>query len=122
MKRWTTIVLMFISVAGVCIDENDDKRLDVFLCKVEKFNKKKELATTNWRMPNVNPEASMDNMATANLSFFDHESGLEYTPATGKVFDSELKIELDLATGIVYDYKTKKEYLLSDLQKQRSQE
>ncbi len=124
MKRlYFVILLTLVSAAGYSNDDND-KRLEAFLGKLEIYNKnKQQRASTNWTMPNANPEANADNMPTGNynLSMYDHASGLEYTPATGKLFDPELNIELDVVTGIVYDFKTKKEYKLSDLQAEKEE-
>jgi|SRR5688572_20071964 len=121
MKR--SAILLFLSfafIAGYSNDEtNDDKRLDAFLTKVEKFNKRKEQASTNWNMPNTNPESSDYNMPTGNIGSVDHETGLLYNSSNGKLLDTELSIELDTVTGIIYDFKTKKEYLLSDLQSEQ---
>jgi hypothetical protein len=120
MKRLTILTLLtLICSIGFTNDEND-KRLEAFVGKLEKFYKNKEMTTTNWRMPNANPESNMDNMHTGNISFYDPETGLEYSPSSGKIFDAKLNIELDVVTGIVYDFKTKKEYSLSDLQSQKS--
>ena len=119
MKRLTILTfLTLICSMGIANDEND-KRLEAFVGKLEKFYKNKEMATTNWRMPNANPESNMDNMHTGNVSFYDQETGLEYSPSSGKIFDAELNIELDVVTGMVYDFKTKKEYALSDLKSEK---
>lgn len=121
MKRFATVVFVTL-VCSLSFGSPDDhdKRLDAFLGKLENFNKNKARSTPNWTMPNNNPESNMDNMPTGNISFYDQETGLEYSPSSGKIFDPDLNIELDVVTGIIYDFKTKKEYLLSDLQSERN--
>jgi uracil-DNA glycosylase len=121
MKRSAILLLIiFAFVAGYSNDETgDDKRLDAFLNKVENFYKNKEQVSTNWNMPNRNPESTDYNMPTGNMGAVDHETGLIFNSSNGKLLDSELNIELDTVTGMIYDFKTKKEYLLSDLQSQR---
>src|SRR5688500_7198499 len=117
------LLLMFTLFAGFSNDETgDDKRMEAFLNKVEKFYKNKEKVSTNWNMPNTNPESNNYNMPTGNIASTDHESGLLYNSSNGKLLDTELNIELDTVTGIIYDFKTKKEYSLSDLQSQRHKE
>jgi len=124
MKR--SAVLLFFVIAclvGFSNDETgDDKRMEAFLNKVENFYKNKEKVSTNWNMPNTNPESNDYNMPTGNFASTDHESGLLYNSSNGKLLDTELNIELDTVTGIIYDFKTKKEYSLSDLQSQRHKE
>jgi len=124
MKR--SAVLLFFVIAclvGFSNDETgDDKRMEAFLNKVENFYKNKEKVSTNWNMPNTNPESNDYNMPTGNFASTDHESGLLYNSSNGKLLDTELNIELDTVTGIIYDFKTKKEYSLSELQSQRHKE
>ena len=124
MKR--SAVLLFFVIAclvGFSNDETgDDKRMEAFLNKVENFYKNKEKVSTNWNMPNTNPESNDYNMPTGNIGAVDHETGLLYNSSNGKLLDTELNIELDTVTGIIYDFKTKKEYSLSDLQSQRHKE
>jgi len=124
MKR--SAVLLFFVIAclvGFSNDETgDDKRMEAFLNKVEKFYKSKEKVSTNWNMPNTNPESNDYNMPTGNIGAVDHESGLLFNSSNGKLLDTELNIELDTVTGIIYDFKTKKEYSLSELQSQRHKE
>ena len=124
MKR--SAVLLFFVIAclvGFSNDETgDDKRMEAFLNKVENFYKNKEKVSTNWNMPNTNPESSDYNMPAGNFASTDHESVLLYNSSNGKLLDTELNIELDTVTGIIYDFKTKKEYSLSDLQSQRHKE
>ena len=121
MKRSAILLLlMFALFAGFSNDETgDDKRMEAFLNKVENFYKNKEKASTNWNMPNTNPESNDYNMPTGSFGSVDHETGLVYNSSNGKLLDSELNIELDTVTGIIYDFKTKKEYSLSDLQSER---
>lgn len=124
MKRWAILSFLMIAVivgftAFSNDDANDDKRLDAFLTKVENFYKNKEQTSTNWNMPNTNPESSDHNMPTGNMGKLDNETGLIYNSANGKLLDTELNIELDTVTGKIYDFNAKKEYLLSDLQAQR---
>ena len=120
MKRSAVLLLFVIAcLAGFSNDETgDDKRMEAFLNKVEKFYKKKEHVSTNWSMPNRNPESSDYNMPTGNIGSVDNETGLVFNSSNGKLLDTELSIELDTVTGIIYDFKTKKEYSLSDLQEQ----
>lgn len=122
MKR--SIILFAFIIAGLVVysndDTNDDKRLEAFLTKVEKFYKNKEQTSTNWRMPNSNPESSDYNMPRGNIGSLDNESGLLYNSSNGKLLDTELNIELDTVTGMIYDFKTKKEYSLEELQSQRN--
>jgi hypothetical protein len=125
MRRLVFVIVFALSATAVHSNDDADKRLDAFLGKLEIYNKNKEnkeRAAANWNMPNANPETNAESMpiGNINMSVIDHASGLEYTPATGKLFDPELDIELDLITGIVYDFKTKKEYRLSDLQAERN--
>ncbi len=124
MKR--SAVLLFFVIAclvGFSNDETgDDKRMEAFLNKVENFYKNKEKVSTNWNMPNTNPESNDYNMPTGNIGAVDHETGLLYNSSNGKLLDTELNIELDTVTGIIYDFNTKKEYSLSDLQSQRHKE
>lgn len=111
---------MFALFAGYSNDETgDDKRMEAFLNKVEKFYKNKEKVSTNWSMPNTNPESNDYNMPTGNMGSVDHETGLLYNSSNGKLLDTELNIELDTVTGIIYDFRTKKEYSLSELQSER---
>ena len=121
MKRLTILLLLvFAFSAGYSNDETgDDKRMEAFLNKVEKFYKSKEHVSTNWNMPNTNPESSDYNMPTGNIGSVDNETGLVFNSSNGKLLDTELNIELDTVTGIIYDFKTKKEYSLSDLQSER---
>jgi len=121
MKRSAILLLlMFALFAGFSNDETgDDKRMEAFLNKVEKFYKNKEHVSTNWNMPNRNPESSDYNMPTGNIGSVDNETGLVFNSSNGKLLDTELNIELDTVTGIIYDFKTKKEYSLSDLQSER---
>ena len=121
MKRSAVLLFFVIAcLAGFSNDETgDDKRMEAFLNKVEKFYKKKEHVSTNWSMPNRNPESSDYNMPTGNIGSVDNETGLVFNSSNGKLLDTELNIELDTVTGIIYDFKTKKEYSLSDLQEQR---
>jgi len=121
MKRSAVLLFFVIACfAGFSNDETgDDKRMEAFLNKVEKFYKKKEHVSTNWSMPNRNPESSDYNMPTGNIGSVDNETGLVFNSSNGKLLDTELNIELDTVTGIIYDFKTKKEYSLSDLQEQR---
>ena len=121
MKR-STILLVFIFafLAAFSNEEtSDDKRLEAFLTKVDKFYKSKEQVSTNWNMPNTNPESSDYNMPKGNIGSVDHESGLLYNSSNGKLLDTELNIELDTVTGMIYDFKTKTEYSLSELRSQR---
>ena len=121
MKRSAILLLLvFTLFAGFSNDETgDDKRMEAFLNKVEKFYKKKENVSTNWSMPNRNPESSDYNMPTGNIGSVDNETGLVFNSSNGKLLDTELSIELDTVTGIIYDFKTKKEYSLSELQSER---
>jgi hypothetical protein len=109
------LFLALTSSVSFAVDDDDNKRLEAFLGKVEKFYKNKDRQTTNWRMPNSNPESNMETMPNTNIDFYDNNSGLEYSPSRGKIFDPELNIELDMVTGIIYDFKTEKEYSLSEL-------
>jgi hypothetical protein len=121
MKR-SIILLVFIFafLAAFSNEETgDDKRLEAFLTKVDKFYKSKEQVSTNWNMPNTNPESSDYNMPTGNMGSVDHESGLLYNSSNGKLLDTELNIELDTVTGMIYDFKTKTEYSWSELRSQR---
>jgi len=116
------LALIVVAVAAFTNDEtNDEKRLEAFLSKVEKFYKNKGQRSTNWNMPNANPESSDYSMPSGNINYVDAETGLEYNAQSGKVYDSELKIELDIATGVIYDLKTQKEYSLADLRTEREQ-
>ena len=121
MKRSAILLLLtFALFAGYSNDETgDDKRMEAFLNKVEKFYKNKEHVSTNWNMPNRNPESSDYNMPTGNIASVDNETGLLFNASNGKLLDPELNFELDTVTGIIYDFKTKKEYSLSELQSQR---
>jgi hypothetical protein len=109
------MILTSTSSIILAVDDDDNKRLEAFLGKVEKFYKNKDRQTTNWRMPNSNPESNMETMPNTNIDFYDNDSGLEYSPSRGKIFDPELNIELDMVTGMIYDFKTEKEYSLSEL-------
>jgi hypothetical protein len=109
------LLLALTSSMSFAIDDDDNKRLEAFLGKVEKFYKNKDRQTTNWRMPNSNPESNMETMPNTNIDFYDNDSGLEYSPSRGKIFDPELNIELDTVTGMIYDFKTEKEYSLFEL-------
>ena len=124
MKRSAILLLlMFALFAGFSNDETgDDKRMEAFLNKVENFYKNKEKVSTNWNMPNTNPESNDYNMPTGNIGAVDHETGLLFNSSNGKLLDTELNIELETVTGIIYDFKTKKEYSLSELQSQRHKE
>lgn len=127
MKRYAILLVIFAvaavgASASYSLADDDDKRLEAFLGKLEKFYKNKDSQTTNWRMPNHNPETNMDHMPNVDIDFYDHETGLQYDPARGKVFDRKLNIELDVVTGVIYDYKTDKEYLLSELRNNPQQE
>jgi hypothetical protein len=110
MKR--SAVLLFFVIAcltGFSNDETgDDKRMEAFLNKVEKFYKKKEHVSTNWSMPNRNPESSDYNMPTGNIGSVDNETGLVFNSSNGKLLDTELNIELDTVTGIIYDFQNQK--------------
>jgi hypothetical protein len=121
MKRSTIFLLLLFGLfAGFSNDEtSDDKRMEAFLNKVEKFYKNKEHVSTNWNMPNRNPESSDYNMPTGNIGSADSETGLLFNSSNGKLLDTELNIELDTVTGIIFDFKTKKEYSLSELQSER---
>jgi hypothetical protein len=121
MKRSAVLLFFVIAwLASFSYDETgDDKRMEAFLNKVEKFYKKKEHVSTNWKMPNRNPESSDYNMPTGNIGSVDNETGLIFNSSNGKLLDTELNIELDTVTGIIYDFKTKKEYSLSELQSER---
>ena len=109
------LCLALTSSISFAVDDDDNKRLEAFLGKVEKFYKNKDRQTTNWRMPNSNPESNMETMPNTSIDFYDNNSGLEYSPSRGKIFDPELNIELDMVTGVIYDFKTEKEYSLSEL-------
>lgn len=116
MKKHVLVVTMLVLMSAVGFaNDDDDKRLDAFLGKIENFYKNKDRQTTNWRMPNSNPESNTDHMPSGNIDFYDHDSGLQYSPSRGKIFDPELNMELDIVTGIIYDFKTEKEYSLSEL-------
>ena len=69
MKRSAILLLfVFAFLAAFSNDETgDDKRLEAFLTKVDKFYKSKEQVSTNWNMPNTNPESSDYNMPTGNM-------------------------------------------------------
>ena len=124
MKR-SAILLVFIfafSAAFSNDETGDDKRLEAFLTKVDKFYKSKEQVSTNWNMPNTNPESTDYNMPKGNMGSVDHESGLLYNASNGKLLDTDLNIELDTVTGMIYDFKTKTEYSLSELRSQRQKE
>jgi hypothetical protein len=116
------MLLAVTASVGYSLPDDDDKRLEAFLGKLEKFYRNKDSQTTNWRMPNHNPETNMDHMPNVEVDFYDQESGLQYSPARGRVFDAKLNIELDVVTGVIYDFKTEKEYLLSDLKAAQADE
>ena len=121
MKRSTIFLLFIFAFLAAFSNEEtgDDKRLEAFLTKVDKFYKSKEQVSTNWNMPNTNPESSDYNMPKGNIASVDHESGLLYNSSNGKLLDTELNIELDTVTGMIYDFKTKTEYSWSELRSQR---
>ena len=110
-----------VAVSAFTNDEtSDEKRLEAFLSKVEKFYRNKDHATTNWSMPNSNPESSEYSMPSRNnTNMADSETGLQYNASSGKILDPQLNMELDTVTGIIYDLKTQKEYSLADLQAER---
>lgn len=128
MKKYTVLfVVLAIAAIGASAgygwsNEGEDPRLEAFIGKLEKFYKNKDRQTTNWRMPNYNPETNLDHLPNAEIDFYDHDSGLQYSPARGKVFDPKLNIEYDPVTDIIYDFKTDTEYLLSDLKNTKAAE
>lgn len=128
MKKYAVLfVVLAIAAIGASAgygwsNDGEDPRLEAFIGKLEKFYKNKDRQTTNWRMPNHNPETNMDHLPNVEIDFYDHDSGLQYSPARGKVFDPKLNMEFDPVTGVIYDFKTDKEYLLSDLRNAQVEE
>ena len=128
MKR--VVIFSFLSLAALVAvaaftndETSDEKRLEAFLTKVEKFYKNKDQMTTNWSMPNANPESSEYTMPSRNNNNnVDHETGLQYNASSGKIVDPQLNMELDTVTGIIYDLKTNKEYSLADIQAERDKQ
>jgi hypothetical protein len=125
MKRaviLSVLALVVVTVVAFTNDETgDEKRLEAFLSKVEKFYKNRGQRSANWKMPNSNPESADYSMPTGNINYVDPETNLEYNAQSGKIFDSQLNMELDIATGVIYDLKTRKEYSLADLRVEREQ-
>lgn len=110
--------LLILSMGSFFADP-DNKRLDAFLEKLDRFYANNGRRASAWSMPNLYHRESTATMPMPDIRFFDTETGLEYSPHRGEIYDRDLQIRLDIATKSVFDMKTGKEYKLDELQRRR---
>lgn len=111
----TSIALILLLVTQMGFMQKKDNRIDIFLKKIEKFYEQSSSDSTTWSMPNYHSDTLEHNMPIRSSNFFDHETGLEYSPHKKKIYDNKLQFVLDMSTGMVNDLETGETYSLKEL-------
>ena len=110
----STIILLISILSLQNNSDMDYNRLEMFLNKVETFFKSQRLKQGEWNMPDYVPQQSDNNMPIYAPYYYDHKTGLQYSPPKGLIIDSKLEMELNVLTGIISDKKTGEQFLLED--------
>jgi hypothetical protein len=88
----STIILLFGILSLQNNSDMDDNRLELFLNKVDTFFKSQGSKKGEWNMPDYIPQQSDNNMPIYAPYYYDHETGLQYSPPKGMIIYSKLEM------------------------------